>query len=137
MNDPDSNTPSKPGEQDQLSQIVYGLARNYVERKVETKKKNRPENEKELRERISREAFLAVRSRSGADFVEYFCGTLCSVPQGLSRDRFQTVGRALRDEEGRAALRTLTLLALSAIGFTGFGKERPTDPAPDTKPDPT
>lgn len=34
--------------------------------------------------KIARDAFLAVRSRTGADFVGYFTSTICSVPQYLS-----------------------------------------------------
>lgn len=120
---------SKSCEDELLSQITYSLARTYVERKTEAKKKSRTESERDLRERIAKEAFLAVRSRIGADFVEYFCGTLCSVPQALSKDKLHAVGRALRNEDGQAALRTLTMLALSAVGFTGYDKE-PTTGSP-------
>lgn len=115
-----SHDPTAPqsDHRDQLSQIIYRLTQAYVRRKTESKGKKR--------EDIARDAFLAVRSRTGTDFVEYFCGTLCSVPQAISSADFQRMGRTLRDEEGRAELRTLTLLALSAAAFTGFDKKTET-----------
>lgn len=115
-----SHDPTAPqsDHRDQLSQIIYRLTQAYVRRKTESKGKKR--------EDIARDAFLAVRSRTGTDFVEYLCGTLCSVPQAISSADFQRMGRTLRDEEGRAELRTLTLLALSAAAFTGFDKKTET-----------
>lgn len=103
-----------PSRHDELSQIIYRLTQSYVRRKTESKGKKRDD--------VARDAFLAVRSRTGSDFVEYFCGTICSVPQAISSADFQRIGRALRDDEGRAELRTLTLLALSAAAFVGFDK---------------
>ncbi len=112
-----SQDPTAPqaDHRDQLSQIIYRLTQAYVRRKTESKGKKR--------EDIARDAFLAVRSRTGTDFVEYFCATICSVPQAISSADFQRIGRTLREEEGRAELRTLTLLALSAAAFTGFDKK--------------
>ncbi len=114
--------------QDHLSQIIYRLTQSYVRRKTESKNKKRDD--------VARDAFLAVRSRTGSDFVEYFCGTLCSVPQAISSADFQRIGQALRDEKGRAELRTLTLLALSAAAFVGFdkGKDAASPTTPESDP---
>lgn len=68
----------------------------------------------EKKEKVARDAFLAVRARTGADFVAYFTGTLCSVPQHLGEDGYAQIARELLTNPER--IRTLTLLALSARG---------------------
>ncbi|MCW5968129.1 MAG: type I-MYXAN CRISPR-associated protein Cmx8 [Blastocatellales bacterium] len=64
------------------------------------------------RGKLAREAFLAVRSRTGQDFVDYFVSTLCSVAQSMSEPRFIALTKALLDDTDK--IRTLTMLALSA-----------------------
>jgi CRISPR-associated protein Cmx8 len=71
-------------------------------------------NYEDKKEKIARDAFLAVRSRTGADFVGYFTSTICSVPQRLNERAFLEVARALHDEREVERVRSLTLLALSA-----------------------
>lgn len=108
----------------EVEALVYRAARNYVTRRVEQKHKltwdkvkNDPRDVKEFnekREDVARSAFLAARSRTGADFVEFFAGTICSVPQRAKGGEagFAALSRALiRDTD---TVRTLTLLALSA-----------------------
>ena len=107
-----------------LEPLILQLVRGYVSRKVknrtglewESSKEHEPSKKSysEARERIAREAFLAVRSRSGQDFVAYFAGTLCSVPHHLKQEQFILLSRALH--ERTEDVRTLTLLALSAVG---------------------
>ncbi|OJH33952.1 type I-MYXAN CRISPR-associated protein Cmx8 [Cystobacter ferrugineus] len=110
-----------------LEPLVLQLVRGYVSRRVEKRtsltwdqvKEGAPQASRrgdydEARERIARDAFLAVRSRTGQDFVEYFAGTLCSVPHHLGPEKFVLLSRALH--ERTEVLRTLTLLALSAVG---------------------
>jgi CRISPR-associated protein Cmx8 len=70
---------------------------------------------REKREKVGREAFLAVRSRTGTDFVAYFTSTICSVPQHASEDTFIEIARALTDPKDIERVRSLTLLALSAV----------------------
>lgn len=103
--------------------LVYRVVDRYIRRKLATKydKKydaNAGEEEqksyKEYRGKVARDAFLAVRSRNGADFIDYFATTLCSVPQFLSEEQFQTLARDLYEDTDK--VRTLTLLALSARG---------------------
>lgn len=105
--------------------LVYRVVENYIRRKLVTKYDDRPkpdanQEEKDLRKerrgKIVRDAFLGVRSRTGADFIDYFATTLCSVPQFLSEAEFQTLARALHNEKETDKVRTLTLLALSALG---------------------
>lgn len=66
----------------------------------------------EKRSKIAKEAFFAVRARTGADFVDYFVSTLCSVPQRMTDEAFADLSRQLHTETQR--VRILTLLALSA-----------------------
>lgn len=111
------------GNEKTLEQIVYQIARNYVLGRVASKYQlewkavkgsagEKGYNEK--KEKIAREAFLAVRSRSGMDFVSYFTGTICSVSQWLNEASYLEIARALHDEHQVERVRSLTLLALSA-----------------------
>ena len=70
---------------------------------------------REKKEKVAREAFLAVRSRTGADFVAYFTSALCSVPQHASEAKYLEVAHALMDPKSVEQVRSLTLLALSAV----------------------
>jgi CRISPR-associated protein Cmx8 len=66
--------------------------------------------------KIAREAFLAVRSRTGMAFISYFTGTICSVSQWLNRDSYLKIAGVLTsdNETQIERVRSLTLLALSA-----------------------
>ncbi len=66
----------------------------------------------EKRSKLAKDAFLAVRARTGSDFIEYFVSTLCSVPQHMTDEAFLDLSRQLHESTDR--VRTLTLLALSA-----------------------
>ena len=103
-------------------ELVHQLIGAYVNRRVKARTgmdwgavKDDPQRKQryqEEKESVARNAFLAVRSRTGADFVDYFTGTICSVPQYLRQAEFAALARTLRDDP--ASIRTLTLLALSA-----------------------
>lgn len=112
-----------------LEEIIFKLVRTYILSKVDSKYqlswnkvKGKPNEEKkynEMKGKIARESFLAVRSRTDDDFVEYFTSTLCSFHQfSLNGEGFDLIAQALYDEEDRAKVRTLTMLALSANGFS-------------------
>lgn len=102
--------------------LVYRLVSIYLSRKLQGKYdltwekcKGNPSREKEYREKkekLAREAFLALRGRTDSDFVQYFVSTLCSVPQALGEPAFVSLARALDRETDK--IRTLTMLALSA-----------------------
>lgn len=108
----------------QLDSILLRIVTTYLGRRLGARGyewqtvKDLPEadvrrrNYYEEREKVARNAFLACRSRSGADFVDYFAGTICSVPQHLSEEHYRTVSAALRERPEE--VRTLTMLALSA-----------------------
>ncbi len=104
--------------------LIYKIVGTYISRKLKSKHdlewskvSANDEKRKEYEERkgkIAREAFLAVRSRTGADFVDYFASSLCSVPQYMNEKHFQTLTQALHNDTDK--VRTLTMLALSARG---------------------
>jgi CRISPR-associated protein Cmx8 len=108
-----------------LEHLIFQRIQAYVLGKTERKyklswekAKGNPTQEKdysEKKEKVGREAFLAVRSRTGADFVAYFTSTICSVPQRTSEEKFLEIARALMDPKGIEQVRSLTLLALSAV----------------------
>ncbi len=109
-----------------LEHLVYRRVQAYVlgktERKYDlswSKVKGNQAQEKEYetkKEKVSREAFLAVRSRTGADFVAYFTSTICSVPHHVTEEKYLEIARALMNPNEVERVRSLTLLALSAIG---------------------
>lgn len=112
-------------EQTTLEHRVYRMIASFVARRLVLKygedmtwkrvEGTSRENEyREKKEKIARDAFLAVRSRTGPDFVGYFTSTICSVPQYLGETGFVEVARALHDEKQVEHVRSLTLLALSA-----------------------
>ena len=108
-----------------LEHLIFRRIQAYVlgktERKYElswSKVQGNPAQEKEYREKkekVGREAFLAIRSRTGADFVAYFTSTICSVPHFASEEKYLVVARALMDPGEVERVRSLTLLALSAV----------------------
>ncbi|MBA3406185.1 MAG: type I-MYXAN CRISPR-associated protein Cmx8, partial [Gemmatimonadaceae bacterium] len=108
-----------------LEHLLYRRVQAYVlgktERKYDlswSKVKGNQAQEKEYgakKEKVAREAFLAVRSRTGADFVAYFTSTICSVPHHVTEDKYLAIARALMDPNEVERVRSLTLLALSAI----------------------
>lgn len=107
-----------------LEHVTFQIARSYVYGRLKSKygmewtAAKADETTRgaygEKKDKIAREAFLAVRSRTGADFVAYFTGTLCSVNQRIGQDGFLLVAKALHDADKVEHVRSLTLLALSA-----------------------
>jgi CRISPR-associated protein Cmx8 len=107
--------------------LIYRVVSNYLRHKLKSKyqrewkqewkgvRENKPAEMKDYEEKkakLAREAFLAIRSRTDQDFMEYFVSTLCSVPQSMSEQRFISLTKAL--VERRDDIRTLTMLALAA-----------------------
>lgn len=121
-------TEANRGEEKTLEQLIYEVVRTYVFGRLESKydlkwdqnvKGKGPDKEKDYNDKkakIAREAFLAVRSRTGMAFISYFTGTICSVSQWLNRDSYLKIAGALApDNEAQIErVRGLTLLALSA-----------------------
>jgi CRISPR-associated protein Cmx8 len=109
-----------------LKHFIYQITRTYVFGRLASKYKltwdaalaaanpTWKSDYEDKKAKIAREAFLSVRSRTGADFVSYFTGTICSIPQRLNERAFLEVARALHDPQQIEEVRSLTLLALSA-----------------------
>ncbi len=109
--------------------LVYRIVGVYLSSKLKSKydlewkqewrsvkdPKNKPDGMKdyqEKREKLAREAFFAIRSRTGQDFIDYFASTLCSVPQKRDERSYVVLTEALLNNTDE--IRALTMLALSA-----------------------
>jgi CRISPR-associated protein Cmx8 len=112
-----------------LARRIYALVRHYTRIKAENKSGKRFENFKkdengkiiypkeyrEAVEKICMDAFLAMRGRREQDFVEYFTGTICSIPQFLPPEDYLLVSQALLDDWER--VKSLAMLAMSANSY--------------------
>lgn len=117
---------TEEGRDDLLASRIYDLVRHYIRIKSEMKsgkkvkdfqkneqgKRVYPEGYREAVEKVSMDAFLAMRGRREQDFVEYFTGTICSVPQFLPEKDYLLVSQSLIDEWEKA--KALSMLAISA-----------------------
>ena len=118
MKEPDPEQPKT------IEQLVYQAVRTFVLGRLASKYRlkwadvgSNPAQKadyEEKKEKVAREAFLAVRSRTGADFVAYFTSTLCSVPQHVGERGYLEFAQALTRDADIERIRSLTLLALSA-----------------------
>lgn len=75
----------------------------------------------EAREKVATDAFLAIRGRNPDEFVDFFIGSICAVPQfmgakGIPPERgFLAISDALQESEGtRTEMKNLAMLALCA-----------------------
>lgn len=126
---------TEPATKATIEPLIFQLVKTYVSRKLKSKHDLEWKSEwkslkgDELNKRvdyqeysgkkskIAKSAFLEVRSRTEqGDFIRYFTGTLCSVPQYMGSDSYVKLAQALYHEEEYEKVRTLTLLALSANG---------------------
>ena len=117
---------------DQVAQRVYRLIKTYVNRRTEEKsgmkfdefkaakgeagKTVYPVKYIEAKSKVCDDAFLAMRGRRGDAFVEYFTGTICSVPQYLPEEDYLMIGQALITDPDR--IKTLSMLSLSACSWS-------------------
>ena len=114
----DTNLPEEVSDQ----ALIYRTVANYLRYKLDSKYKlvwknvqGNPKAESDYREmkaKLAREAFLAIRSRTGQDFIDYFVSTLCSVSQSMNEQRFVALTQSLLNDTDN--IRTLTMLALAA-----------------------
>lgn len=121
-----------------LSKRVHDMIRAYVSQRTEVKSgiawadfKDRkvtdpttgrtridvPQRYREVRERVWQDAFLSLRAcRSREDFVAYFTGTICAVPQYLPMEDYQALAEVLLgDDDSWERVKSLAMLALSAV----------------------
>ncbi|MCI5148544.1 MAG: type I-MYXAN CRISPR-associated protein Cmx8 [Candidatus Electrothrix sp. MAN1_4] len=136
---PEEEMNTEENQDNLLALRIRGLVRQYVQRKAESKsgttykefKKDEkgkiiyPATYREAVEKVCLDAFLAMRGRREQDFVEYFTGTLCSVPQYLPEDDFLLVSQALINE--RDKVKSLAMLAVSACSYLPVNKENTKD----------
>lgn len=123
----------------QLALRIYQLIRTYVNHKTEEKSGTKfkdfqklrdeknpkkilyPQEYREAREKVCSDAFLAIRGRRDQDFVEYFTGTVCSVPQYMPETDYLAIAGILMQDWER--IKVLSMLALSAHSYLA----QPTD----------
>jgi CRISPR-associated protein Cmx8 len=119
----DKDTSKQIKSQSSVEDLIYQLVGTYITAKLESKYQlkwkevqdsPREDEYGKKKTKIAKDAFLAVRSRTGDDFIEYFVSTLCSFPQFLSEKGYITLAQALHTDTDK--VRALTLLALSARG---------------------
>lgn len=127
MEEEEMNT--EEGRDDLLAKRIYDLVRHYIWIKSESKSgkkvkdfvKNEagktvyPKEYREAVEKVSMNAFLAMRGRREQDFVEYFTGSICSIPQFLPEEDFLQVSQALIDDWEK--VKALSMLAISASSY--------------------
>jgi CRISPR-associated protein Cmx8 len=121
----------------EMTKRVHDLVRSYVEYKTEAKTgktwkdfkdkkikdpetgKERvdvPKDYREAKQKICSNAFLRMRScKTREDFVGFFVGTICSVPQFLPQEEYQQFSTILLKDEQWEEVRALAMLALSAL----------------------
>ncbi len=107
---------------DMVTQYVYRRAelKSGIERKDITDWRNVPERYASAQQGVCESAFLTMRAcRSREDFVAFFTGTICSVPQFLPEQDYRGLAEALLSDDDRweevKALAMLTVSALSRI----------------------
>ena len=120
-----------------LTERTYSLVRAYVFRKTESRSgikwddfKNKrvvdpatgkertdvPQKYRDAREKVCTDAFLRMRAcRARQDFVSYFTGTICSVPQYLPEAEYTAVAKAVLSEDQWEDVKSLAMLALSGL----------------------
>jgi len=118
-----------------LARRIYDLVRHYARIKAENKsgqnfddfKKDEndrilyPKEYREAVEKVCMDAFLAMRGRREQDFVEYFTGTICSVPQFLPLEDYLLVSQSLLDDWER--VKSLAMLSISANSYISQPKK--------------
>jgi len=109
---------------DQLARRIYEIVRVYVRRRTEDRagipfdvfrsNGNAAQTQKylESNEKVCKDVFLAMRSRRDEDFIEYFTGTICSVPHYLPQSEYLELSRAIMTDWQK--VKTLAMLAVSA-----------------------
>ncbi|MGB5686148.1 MAG: type I-MYXAN CRISPR-associated protein Cmx8 [Candidatus Electrothrix sp.] len=121
--------------EDLLALRIRSLVSQYIRRKAERKSRMAfkgfqkdesgriyyPTTYREAVKNVCMDIFLAMRGRQGQAFVEYFTGTLCSVPQCLSNDDFLLISQALNNEWDK--VKTLSMLAVSACSYLPGNKK--------------
>jgi CRISPR-associated protein Cmx8 len=129
---------------DVLARRIYRLIGEYVNCKTDARSPMKykdlprdakghriyPKDFREARQKVTSDAFLAMRSRRAEDFVEYFTGTICSVPHFVQESEFLDLTQALIQIPD--TVKNLSMLALSAYSYLP-GKEGQTNSTTETQ----
>ena len=110
---------------EELARRVHSMVRAYVGQKVKNRcgktwddfkvSEYRDPGYRDAANKICMDAFLAMRSRKDQhEFLAYWTGTICSVPQFLKDAEFEEVSRVLLDPDRWEDVKSLAMLALSA-----------------------
>jgi len=129
---------SKRMSPDELALRVHSMIRAYVNHKTEKRCGKSYANFKgsgykdaqyiEANNKVCMDAFLAIRGRKDhREFIDYFTGTICSVPQFLGKEQYQNISVALLDSEQWETLKSLSMLALSALSQAPSSMEKKGD----------
>lgn len=112
---------------DRLARRIYQLIGAYIRQRAESRSglevakftKNEkgyreyPQKYREAVQKVAMDAFLAMRGRHENDFIDYFTGTLCSVPHYFGKeDEFVEISQAIINTP--VIVKNLAMLALSA-----------------------
>ena len=87
---------------------------DFKDKKTSDGKIDIPHDYIEAKQKLCMDVFLAMRSRRDHEFIEYFAGTICSVPQFLPSENYVFVSQTLLEDGGWEKVKTLSMLALSA-----------------------
>lgn len=129
---------------DVLARRIYRIIGEYVKYKTDERstvkykdlphdangKRIYPQEFRDERKKVTSNAFLAMRSRRAEDFVEYFTGTICSVPHFIQEPEFLDLTQALIQTPD--TVKNLSMLALSAYSYLP-GKEGQTNSTTETQ----
>lgn len=104
---------------DLRSPVAWGTFKDsyVIDEQSQRRRLNVPSAYREAREKVCLDAFLAMRGRrSREDFIAYFTGTICSVPQFLPREEHAKLAQKLLSEpEGWEEVKSLAMLALAGL----------------------
>ncbi len=120
-----SETTQTPMSEEELASRVHSMIRAYVGQKAKNRCgktwddfKTSGYSDPDYREAVNKvcmDAFLALRARKDhREFLAYWSGTICSVPQFIKDGEFTELSLALLDDDRWEDIKSLAMLALSA-----------------------
>ena len=96
---------------------IRSIVAGYVKQKTEAKSETKIDLE-EVRKRVCEGAFLRLRScKSRRDFINFFTGTICSVPHYIPKDDFERLSNALLEGETWMDVKAVAMMTLSSMSI--------------------
>lgn len=110
---------------EELARRVHSMVRAYVGQKIKNRcgktwddfkaSEYRDAGYRDAANKVCMDAFLAMRSRKEhREFLAYWTGTICSVPQFIQEAEFEEISLVLLDPDRWEDVKSLAMLALSA-----------------------